>query len=87
MPTIKIPTPLRPYTEGKRELALQGNTVGMVVHRGRVRWLGVFTCLRSIAEQAYLELLEVDHHAQGHILASVCQTGIFPSRHKFILTF
>ena len=31
MPIIKIPTPLRPYTDGKRELTLQGETAGEVL--------------------------------------------------------
>ena len=28
MPIIKIPTPLRPHTDGKSELELEGKTVG-----------------------------------------------------------
>ena len=28
MPTIRIPTPLRPYAEGQTEVALEGATVG-----------------------------------------------------------
>ncbi|RMG98965.1 MAG: MoaD/ThiS family protein [Chloroflexi bacterium] len=28
MPTIRIPTPLRPYTGGQSEVAVSGNTVG-----------------------------------------------------------
>lgn len=28
MPTLRIPTPLRPYTEGQTEVSLQGDTVG-----------------------------------------------------------
>ncbi len=31
MPIIKIPTPLRPHTEGKRELELKGKTAGEVL--------------------------------------------------------
>jgi molybdopterin converting factor small subunit len=31
MPIIKIPTPLRPHTEGKRELELEGKTAGEVL--------------------------------------------------------
>ena len=32
MPIIKIPTPLRPHTEGKRELELAGKTAGEVLN-------------------------------------------------------
>jgi len=28
MPRLRIPTPLRPYTEGQTEIVLQGTTVG-----------------------------------------------------------
>ncbi len=28
MPTLRIPTPLRPYTEGQSEISVQGQTVG-----------------------------------------------------------
>lgn len=28
MPTLRIPTPLRPYAEGQTEVSLQGATVG-----------------------------------------------------------
>lgn len=28
MPTLRIPTPLRPYAEGQTEVSLQGGTVG-----------------------------------------------------------
>jgi adenylyltransferase/sulfurtransferase len=28
MPTLRIPTPLRPYAEGQTEVSLQGDTVG-----------------------------------------------------------
>ena len=31
MPIIKIPTPLRPHTDGKRELELEGKTAGEVL--------------------------------------------------------
>ena len=31
MPTMRIPTPLRAYTGGQRELELQGHTVGTVL--------------------------------------------------------
>ena len=31
MPIIKIPTPLRPHTDGKRELELEGQTAGEVL--------------------------------------------------------
>ncbi len=31
MPIIKIPTPLRPHTDGKRELELAGKTAGEVL--------------------------------------------------------
>ncbi len=31
MPIIKIPTPLRPHTEGRRELELEGKTAGEVL--------------------------------------------------------
>lgn len=31
MPTIKIPTPLRPYTDGNQEIAVEGQTVDAVV--------------------------------------------------------
>ncbi len=31
MPIIKIPTPLRPHTDGKRELELEGKTAGDVL--------------------------------------------------------
>ena len=31
MPIIKIPTPLRPHTDGKRELELEGRTAGEVL--------------------------------------------------------
>ncbi len=32
MITIKIPTPLRPYTEGNKEIGVQGETVAIVMH-------------------------------------------------------
>ena len=32
MPTIKIPTPLRPYTDGQNEIAVQGKTVGKAMN-------------------------------------------------------
>jgi molybdopterin converting factor small subunit len=28
MPTLRIPTPLRPYTEGQSEVSVRGGTVG-----------------------------------------------------------
>ncbi len=28
MPTLRIPTPLRPYAEGQTEISVQGQTVG-----------------------------------------------------------
>jgi molybdopterin converting factor small subunit len=31
MPTLRIPTPLRPYTAGASELAVQGSTVAEVL--------------------------------------------------------
>jgi molybdopterin converting factor small subunit len=31
MPTIKIPTPLRPYTEGNKEVVVEGQTVGAII--------------------------------------------------------
>ncbi len=31
MTTIKIPTPLRPYTDGNQEIHVQGDTVGVVI--------------------------------------------------------
>jgi adenylyltransferase/sulfurtransferase len=31
MPTLKIPTPLRSYTDGQTEVSLEGNTVGEVM--------------------------------------------------------
>ena len=31
MPTIRIPTPLRPYTDGQSEVTVEGNTVGAVL--------------------------------------------------------
>ena len=31
MPTLRIPTPLRPYTSGASELAVQGSTVAEVL--------------------------------------------------------
>ncbi len=31
MPTIRIPTPLRPYTDGQSEVDVEGNTVGEVL--------------------------------------------------------
>jgi sulfur-carrier protein len=31
MPTLKIPTPLRSYTNGKAEVSVQGSTVGEAV--------------------------------------------------------
>lgn len=33
MPTLKIPTPLRSYTDGQTEVSLEGNTVGEVMDR------------------------------------------------------
>lgn len=32
MPIIKIPTPLRPHTDGKHELKLEGKTAGEVLN-------------------------------------------------------
>ncbi len=32
MPTIRIPTPLRPYAAGKTEVAVAGETVGAALH-------------------------------------------------------
>jgi len=32
MPTLRIPTPLRPYTEGQTEVSLQGETVGAALN-------------------------------------------------------
>jgi len=32
MPTLRIPTPLRPYTEGQTEVPLQGDTVGAALN-------------------------------------------------------
>ena len=32
MTTIKIPTPLRTYTDGKMEITVQGNTVGDAIN-------------------------------------------------------
>jgi len=32
MPTLRIPTPLRPYTEGQTEVPLQGETVGAALN-------------------------------------------------------
>lgn len=31
MPTIRIPTPLRPYTDGQSEVSVEGATVGAVL--------------------------------------------------------
>lgn len=31
MTTIRIPTPLRPYTDGKHEIPVQGDTVGLII--------------------------------------------------------
>ena len=31
MPTIRIPTPLRPYTDGQSDVDVEGNTVGEVL--------------------------------------------------------
>lgn len=31
MPTLKIPTPLRSYTDGQTEVSLEGSTVGEVM--------------------------------------------------------
>jgi molybdopterin converting factor small subunit len=31
MPVLRIPTPLRPYTEGKNEVIISGSTVGEAV--------------------------------------------------------
>ena len=31
MPTIRIPTPLRTYTDGQSEVAVEGDTVGAVL--------------------------------------------------------
>lgn len=31
MPTIRIPTPLRPYTNGQSDLTVSGETVGQVL--------------------------------------------------------
>jgi molybdopterin converting factor small subunit len=32
MPTIRIPTPLRPYTSGQAEVPVSGSTVGTVLN-------------------------------------------------------
>ena len=32
MTTIKIPTPLRPYTDGLKEVHVNGQTVGFIMH-------------------------------------------------------
>jgi len=32
MPTLRIPTPLRPYTGGQSDVPVQGQTVGEAVH-------------------------------------------------------
>ena len=32
MPTLKIPTPLRPYAEGQSEISVQGQTVLEALH-------------------------------------------------------
>ncbi len=32
MPTLKIPTPLRPYAEGQSEVSVQGQTVFEALH-------------------------------------------------------
>jgi molybdopterin converting factor small subunit len=32
MPTLKIPTPLRPYAEGQTEVSVQGQTVFEALH-------------------------------------------------------
>ena len=31
MPTLRIPSPLRPYTDGSGEVSVQGNTVGQAL--------------------------------------------------------
>lgn len=38
MPIIKIPTPLRPYTDSKRELELEGKTAGEALAALLVRY-------------------------------------------------
>ncbi len=41
MTVIRIPTPLRPYTEGLKEVEVEGKTVGTVIHAVADQYPGI----------------------------------------------